>query len=934
MTKRILSVLFMMFLAFSAMAQEGHLRGKVIDNKTGETLIGVTVAVVGTTMGTTTDFDGNYSLKLPAGNYNIRISYISYQPQEYENVEINDGDVTVINANLDEVVTELQEVVVTAKAVRNTEAAIQVMQKNSATMLDGISARQISRLGDSDAAAALKRVTGVSVQDDKYVFVRGLGDRYTVITLNGGSIPALDPEKNTVQMDIFPSNIIENIIVHKTFTPDLPGESTGGHVDIVTKDFPEKFTMMFSTDLGYNPQANYIDNFLSYDGGDTDWLGTDDGSRDVPAIANEYLERYGYINITDPNPPYTYSTLEKISKEFNPQMSPTTKKSYLNQSYKFVVGNQVEFLKKVLGYNISLGYTHNYKYYDDGHYGIYEEGEQPDKWRIFDDVTYGATNANLSGLLNLNLKLNNNNKIGARYLRNQSGKKIAISRSGYFYYEDIADEDRNLAFLERTFDNYQLHGKHVFPGLNKLVVNWLGSYTYMKQNEPDLRFFEFLLPDPNTMRIKTNDLPGRFYRLMDEKDYFGKIDFELPLKISSQNAKAKFGGAYSSKTRSLDETKFDLTTTFKDRFQTTDIEVFLREYMISDGNHKGYYYKGDRDQDLNNSYEASQKVIAAYAMIDMPITNELRTIVGARLETSDIEVKNKVEDTTSNLYKHGQIDEADILPSLSLIYSLNKNMNIRLAGSQTIARPKFREIGTNYYDYKTGVFITGNPDLKRSQITNLDLRWEWFFKPGEKVSVSGFYKFFKNPIEQKLSVTTQNYEIKYVNTDEAQLYGLEVEFRKKLEFLYLLRHFTFGSNFTWVYSSVELTEIEKQDTDKDTREMLGQAPWILNTFLSYRYDEIGLESNLGFNVTGEDLILITKGKTPYVYAQPQPMLNFNISKGLGKDKQFTVELGVNNILDSEYRAVHHYTKPVEEDLDYLRYNFGRTYKLGIKYQIN
>ena len=929
-------IIILLIASLSILAQNSFIRGKIIDNETGETLIGVTVMVVKINTGTISDFDGNYSLSLNPGVYSIRVSYISYQSQTHTDIEVKEGGVTIANFNLDEEITQLNEVVVTAKAVRYTEASLQLMQKKSASMLDGISAKQITCLGDNDAASALKRVTGVSVQDDKYVFVRGLGDRYTKITLNGADIPALDPEKNTVQMDIFPSNIIENIIVRKTFTPDMPGESTGGHIDITTKDFPEKFNMQFSASFGFNPQANLNKDFLTYEGGNTDWLGMDDGTRNIPCIAKEYLDRYGYINYV-PKPPFTDEALHEISSSFNKAMNPEIKKSFLNQSYKFSAGNQINFLKKTLGYNAAISYSNDYKYYDNGVYGIYEEGAQPDPFKIFDEVIYGAQNVNISGLLNLNLKLNSNNKVGIRYLRNQSGKKLAISRSGFFYYEDSPDEDRSLAFLERIFDNYQLHGKHVFPKLNKMVSKWLFSYTYMTQNEPDLRFFEFLLPNDSTMRIKTNDAPARFYRKMNEENYNANLNFELPLTILKAQSKIKFGGAYTYKDRNLDETKFEVQSSVS-FFPTTDIYTFLTDNIISNTNPFGYYYVADHEQDLNNSYKANQEVIAGYAMIDLTISGKLRTIAGLRLETSDIEVTNKVVDINDSKYKHGKVKETDLLPSVNFIYSLTEDMNIRLAGTRTIARPTFREIGTNYYDYKTGIFITGNPVLKRAIISNIDLRWEWFFKSGGKVTVSAFYKYFQDPIEQKLSVTTQNYEIKYENTKDACLYGIEIEFRKKLGFINVLKNFTFGGNLTIIKSVVKLTEKEYNDilsgdsTRSDIRPMFGQAPYIINAFLNYTNHCIGFESNLSFNINGEKLLIITKGATPYIFERPFPSLNFNISKGFGSNRNFIVEIGVNNILDAEYKAVHHFKKPVKEDKTYLSYSYGRTFKLRLKYK--
>lgn len=929
--KIIFLALVSIFFGINAFAQQGYLRGRVIDNGTGETLVGVTIFVTGTTMGTTTDLDGNYTLSLAPGVYTISVSYISYTTQTFPETEIEEGQVTLLDVNLEESTTELQEVVITAKARRNTEAALQVMQKKSASMIDGISSRQISRLGDGDAAAALKRVTGVSVQDGKYIFVRGLGDRYTKITLNGADIPAMDPEKNTVQMDIFPSNVIENIVVRKTFTPDMPGESTGGNVDITTKDFPEQMNLHFSAKVGYNPQANLSNDFLDYTGGDTDWLGMDDGSRDIPSIAEYYLELNQQISRTG----YTEPQLHDISSAFNPEMAPTTKKSGLDQEYKFTFGNQNTFGESAIGYNLALSYSSEYDYYNDGEFGLYEEDINPSPWKVFNPVQYSGHGVNLAALANIAFKINQNNKIGFAYLRNQSGKKTSIRRDGYFYYESRYDTDRSMGWLQRVFDSYQLDGKHVINSLGGLTANWMFSYVKMNQDEPDLRFFETLQEDPNdtVMYLKTNDKPGRFYRFMEEENINAKVDFELPLTIRGDNAKIKFGGAYVNKDRDLQDTKFDLDNIYT-KLYTTDVNQFLIEDVITIDNPLGYIYKADREQDKNNSYQAGQYIIAGYAMIDFLLVNNLRLVGGLRIEKSFMDVKNLVPET-DNKYKSGELDELDFLPSLQLIYALNETMNLRLGGSQTLARPSFREIGTNYYDYKTGMFISGNQDLQRSLITNADARWEWFFKPGEKVALSAFYKYFRDPIEQKLSVETQNFEIKYINTEDANVYGLEFEFRKKLDFIAALKNMHLGGNFTWVKSvvkidSAELALIHQLEPDRnDTRPMMGQAPYIVNAFLGYMNQEIGLESNLAFNVTGPKLLIITRGATPYIYEQAYPSLNFNISKSFFEN--FSIQFSAKNLLDPDYKATHSYTNG--EEINFLKFNMGREYSLKIAYSL-
>lgn len=916
-------------------AQTGTLRGQVFDKKTGETLIGATVMLPGTTIGVSTDFDGNYSLILPVGIHEVQFSYISYETKNVSGIEIKEGEVTIQNLSLGEATLDIEAVVVTAKATQRTENALQVLQKQAPKLIDGISSEQISKLGDGNAAQALKRITGVSVQNGKYVFVRGLSERYTKVTFNNAEIPALDPEKNTVQLDIFPSNIIENIVVNKTFTPDMPGESTGGQVNIVTKDFPEKFTFQFSTSFSYNPQANLNDDFLTYNGGNTDWLGMDDGTRDISSTAQRALdkminERYNQINQVY----FTTQELNNISSSFSTEMEPIKKQSFLNHSEKISMGDQTKLFGKALGYNLSLSYENSYDFYNDGIFGEYEDASNVPKRKLND--TKGEENNKLSALVNLNYKLNDNNKIGFRYFHNQSGKTQARFREGYFNYEDSYDQDRILTYVERKFDNFQLHGKHVLKNFNKSTLDWQSSFTTMNQDEPDLRFFENLFDiegsDSTNFRTKTNDKPARYFRTMKEINSSNQLNLEIPVEIFSAKSKIKVGGSYDYKSRDLDDIKFDLFSS-STNLGGSNVNDYLTNNIISNSNPLGYYYTSDHYQNLNNSQDAYLQVIAGYGMIDLPLNDKFRFVTGVRIESSELHTENKLP-ITHFLSENTTRDFLNILPSFNLTYTLIENMNLRFAYSRTIARPTFKEIGPTYYDFTTSETVTGNDSLDITSIDNIDIRWEYFFKRGEKIAISGFYKRFTDPIEKKLAVDVNNREFFYDNSEPITLYGAEIELRKKLDFISFLKDFTIGGNFTYIKSiynipeqELEVIRLSNPDAD-DTRPMQGQAPYIINAFLNYNHTELKLDANIGFNMAGEKLVVITQRGTPYGYEQPEPSLNFNVSKGIG-DK-FTVEFSMKNILDSDYSIAHHYDKGDEY---YTRYSKGRSFGLSIKYLI-
>jgi outer membrane receptor for ferrienterochelin and colicin len=929
--------IFVFLIAFqtTVFSQTGIIRGKVIDNTTGEELIGATIIITGTTTGTITDFDGNYTLSnLEPGNYSIACSFVSFETQTVTDVVVETGNVTLLNFNLNETSIDLEEVKVVAKSRQNTEAALMVLQRKSATLLDGISSRQISRLDDSDAASALKRVTGVTIESGKYVYVRGLGDRYSKTALNGAEIPGLDPNRNTVQMDLFPANLIENMIINKTFSPDLPGSFTGGYVNIVTKDFPERFTFQFSNSFGYNPQANLNNQFLLYEGGKLDWLGIDDGTRVAPEIAKKRNFPDGLFidNVT----------LDNVTRSFNKNFIPCPVSSFLNHSHALSLGNQISFLGKPLGIIASLTYSRSYDYYKDGitgHYDLDSQGSTTLEKELYLDDERGDMNILWGGILSISYKLNNSHKVGINLVRNQSGKSTGRYQEGYSDYHDLIFQNRTIQFLERSFTSYQLKGENYFEKLRKLKIDWISSFTLSKQNEPDLRFFQNALDEdldgnftvPKILPSGGQDLPARYYRDMWETNWDNKIDFEIPFSWQGRNSKLRFGGSLVLKERDFNELRFDFKD-FNNSFTAYngDIAKYLSDNNIGENPEiDGPYglYVMDLYQSSNN-YTADQTMWAGYLMVDMPVIRKLRMITGFRIENNDIYVISENPDKPA-----GKLNNNDILPALNLTYSVSENMNIRMAYTKTLAYPSYRELAPfASFDYLGGFIFNGNPDLKRSVINNFDLRWEYFLGSGEMLALSGFYKLFKDPIEQVFRFGNDN--VLWDNVSEAKVFGFEAEVRKSLDFVDVLKNLQFSTNFSYVHSQVdispsELEEIRAVDPDHPSyRNMFGQAPYILNSVLSYNNTNLGLICNLGFNIAGEKIAVVGKGGTPNIMEQPFPNINFNISKTI--NKKLTVKFSVFNLLDTEHKKIYSY---LGRDYNHELYTTGRTFKLSIKYLV-
>ncbi|MEA1897542.1 MAG: TonB-dependent receptor, partial [Bacteroidota bacterium] len=809
-----------------------------------------------------------------------------------------------------------------------TEAALQVLQRKSAVVLDGISASHMSKMGDSDAAGALKRVTGIAVEGGKYVYVRGLSDRYSKTSLNGADIPGLDPNRNTVQMDLFPSNIIESIVVHKTSSADLPADFTGGHIDIMTNDFPTKFNLHISAKMEFNPQTNLIENFSSYQGGKLDWLGIDDGTRGIPEPAD------GQIPPRFTNDPL----LDEITKSFNKTMEPESMKSFLNQSYSIALGDRHPMGLKTLGYNLAISYSNDYNYFDDGIIGRYKLADPGDEaltsqLRLETDIK-GVQNVLWSVLGNVNLKLNESHKIGLLALHNQSGINTARYQEGEKFSDEagLFYQTRTLQFIQRGLSSVQVHGEHYFESFSKLKLDWLSSFTYSTQKEPDLRYFtnSYRLINGNRLYEVEPSLypvPTRYYRDMKEYNIDNKLHFSLPFSFRGNSSKLKFGASWVIKDREFIEKKFSFRENTNS--YSGDISQYLDDSNINAVQGK-LHASNSVSSDDRNSYNGFQSVLGTYISGDIQMINKLRLVAGVRMEYANINSESLKEDE-----KKGELSNLDILPSLNLVYSFMEKMNLRGAYYRTLARPTFRELAPfASFDFVGDYIFVGNADLQRTVADNMDIRWEYFFSPGEMVSVSTFYKKFTNPIERTFNTEAANPELTLRNVDHATVFGLETEFRLGLGFIPFLRNFLAGSNFTYIQSNVSIDEKElslKREFDPnfpDTRVMFGQAPFIINSYLEYKNSSIGLDINLSYNISGERLHLVNAVGIPDVYQQPRGQMDFNISKSIGKT--FSVKFAVDNILDSDYLSTYSYN-----NVDYVfeKYSLGRYFSIAIKYSI-
>lgn len=947
--------------ATTAFAQTGRIAGTIVDGATGEPLFSASVLVVETSGGAVADFDGNYLIKgLQPGSYTLRVSYISYATQTITDVKVLAGQVTTIDVVLEPESATLEEIVVAADAILDNDAALLRQRQKSIAFADAISAQSISRFGSGDAADAMRKVVGASVIGGKYVFVRGLGDRYSSTQLNGSVLPSADPDKQSFQMDIIPSNLLENIVTLKTFTPDKPGSFSGGLVNIVTKDFPEKLSMQVSASTSYNSETSLNPVLLPGRYG-TDWLGFDDGSRDRPAILAQGVEIPDFNGVKFERDAGKQAQdaqlLQDITTAFRGEMLPSTREVPVDQSYSFSVGNQTELFGKVLGFTGSLRYSRSYSSYSGGVLGRWQLIGALDDSDLLNPIKNltdekGTEEVDLNGYGMVSLKLNEANMISATFLQTKSATNTGRYLHGFDdevngRSPDGVYESRALHYTERTLGAYQLRGRHVLRPFNNAELEWSASSSRNTQSEPDLRYLvDFYVPqdDGTNFYSITSALfprPSRAWRDLEEDNLNASADLTIPFRsFDNMSGQVKIGGFLSRNDRVFRENRYQYDfdnnaplrlndfASFDDFFNyagIVDTTTYGSRTILTFGN------VIQNALSLKNNYDAESQIDAAYAMIEFPLGGALKFVGGARLESATIRTASL--DTT---LPQGVLDNQDVLPSASLIYSLGENMNLRVAYTHTVARPNYRELAPYQTVGFQGDFVfEGRADLQRSLIRNLDMRWEWFTGTGEVFAVSAFGKRIENPIEKVYDVRSAR-KMRMQNVEEGEVYGVEFEARKNLGFLSAaLRDVAIASNLTFVRSSVRIPEEEmfinlQNDPDaEDTRPLNGQSPYVFNLDLSYQNPRHEWNVDLGYNVFGERLVAVALGAAPDVFERPFQSLNLTTSKRIAGRVQ--VKFTAKNLLDSTVKM----SQMLSNGNEFINesYKPGRTLSLGVSYTL-
>ena len=1028
--KKFLLSLFSAFLLFCKLHGQGIVRGKITD-KNGETIIGASVVLKANKgIGVVTDFDGNYSLKITdATPQALIISFVSFKTIE-ETVNPLNGEVVIKNFVMQSAAQEVGEVKIVAKAVKAREYYVENMKRNAATTIDYVSSETMKKTGDANITAAVSRVAGVST-NGAFITIRGIGDRYVKTAINGSRIPTLDPFTNNIKLDLFPASLVDNVLITKTASPDMPGDWAGAYLSVETKDYPEQLSINLESTFGYNNQSTFKD-VLTSDHSKTDWLGYDNSFRDrnhsqfseanmsptqyqelVALGLGDYYNSLGVnannwtqdqangdtyfklglvqLGLLAPaliddaeaiaaakaaylNGSYKNDAFAKINantaatgKSFPDNWNTYKRQGPLNFSQSFSIGNQINLFGKPLGFIAGFRYGSATQYdpnstsnretpvsngIDSGVYIL----------RVSSRINQQATRETngWSGLMNIAYKFNTNHSCALMFMPNFT------ATNNVFYANDYAESaDRNKYFNTQLYEQrkqlvYQFKSEHYIPG-PKLKAELNASYTKGQSSIPDFKNLEYdkITAGGNYVIGRgIGDEVRRYYRYLDDNLFDSRLSFELPFKTSTAGVrKIKAGIAYQRNDKESKQYQYAVELgPHNSPLLNDDIDAYLNlqkfeMYPYTDNfgqttnTFDAYYVQYTNDADHTIGWSSVQ---AAFVLADYSISPRIRIAGGLRAEKAEIftdvfafdSAEYAVNDprrfyeSGKPLANPGTLNTTDFLPSANVIYKIKNDeetpWNLRLNYSRTTARPSIRELmDVEIYDPEFRGNVFGNSNLKPVTIDNYDVRFETYFKSGDNASLSVFYKKFKNHIEL---VNSGGYS--WQNVDKSYVVGIELEGRKMIT-----HHFEFRANVALIKSNskfvrnrMEINEGPRVYIPVDTvsRTMFGQAPYVVNSMLTYNFDSLGMTVTVGYNVQGARLVIASdNSERPDVYELPRHLFDIKITSKLGK--HFGVSFTVKDVLNSPVRRS--YNNNDGFTLDYDNYQYGTNYLLGFSYKL-
>lgn len=912
-----LALLALLTLAAPLAAQSGQVTGRVVDATTGRPVAAARVAVQGLQLAGNTGVDGRYNISgVPAGARALVVSALGYSTKTVTGVQVSAGGTATMDVSLSAGTLLLEELTVTAQAERGSVTQALDEQRTAVGVVNSITSEQIARSPDADAAAAVQRVSGVSVQDGRYVVVRGLSERYTNVALNGARIPSPEPERRVVPLDLFPSGLLQSISTAKTFTPDLSGDFSGALVNIRTREFPAGTRATFSLSTGMNARAFGQDVYAAPgSGGETfAYVGN---ARQVPRIVR-------VIGDFQQRPP-SRDEQNRIINGFRNVWTPRQEDGLANLSTGASIGGTRGLLGRDVGFLFSGTYSHSQEVRDNEIRGTAiagSAGAEAEARSRFEGAT-GRRTVLWGGLVNLSVPFGGS-RISFDNSYNRSADNEARRDQGFItdYGTSTFIVDR-LRYVERAVRSSQLRGEHELGARHR--IEWAATSSGVARREPDRSETVYeISADPGTGAALapawlggSNDAAVRTFGDLSENSWEGSASYALRLGTGGREHLVRAGVLGRRTERDADNLSYSIGSSVltRDERQARPEELFGGEFT-----QPGESVLTVAPLGVGGSYTAKDQILAGFAMAEVALSPALRLIGGARVERSELTV-NALPTFGERVVSAPEY--TDVLPSLALNIALSDRQNVRLSATQTLARPEYREVAPIVFRDVIGTeAVRGNPDLRRALIQNYDARWEWYPRGGEILSLGVFAKRFQDPIERVFLATSGTPLVTFVNARSAVLYGLEAEVRRDLDMVAeWLSPVSVFTNLTLVHSEIEIGD-SLSSRINDQRAMVGQSPYVVNVGVTYALADRGMSGTLLFNRYGERIVSAAESPLPDVYERPRSSLDLSLRLPLGRGTGVRVD--ARNLLDDPFEIR-------QGDVVRESYRTGTTLSVGLNW---
>jgi len=920
-----LAAFLLLFIGVSQ-AQRGKVEGKVTDSKTGQPLAGVSVTVKGGQTGISTDVEGRYVLNVNAGTITLTLSFQGAS-KDVDGIEVAANKVTTQDITFEQKAKNTGDAVTvraTSNARKETAASLIAFQKNTNTVASVISAEAIRRSPDKNTGEVLKRTPGASIQEGKFIVVRGLADRYNQAMLNGILLTSTEPDRKTFSFDLIPSSMVDNIVINKAFVPEYPGEWAGGLIQVNTKDIPAKNFFNIQIGTGFNSKT-VGKTFLKDKGGKTDWLGIDDGLRSLPT---SYKTKSDFDHLTP-------AEKTAIGKQMPNSWSAVDGNAPINASLQLNGGFNTNVFGKKTGGTLGIVYNKTNRHLEllnrqnSLANNIFSISSTFDDDRYVQEISWGAMGS-------LSMQIDNYNKISVKSLVNINSTNYVTNRQGTDFGRDDDLKGSEFTFKQNTFFTGQVNGEHRLA--KNLQLKWYGAFNILDGYIPDQRRILYSKShssnDPYRLIISntlSQQSGSRIFQSLSDYIYTAGGDLTYNYTLGGKKQAVKGGYMLQVKDRLYDAKLFAIYLPVdNDALRQLPADQVFAVTNFGDGS--GNKFGFDAIKGNNFRYLANTILNAGYLQMDNQLTDELRVVWGLRVEDYDQLVGSvKAYDP-----RHTHSEVLDFLPGLNATYKLNNKVNFRLSGSQTVIRPEFRELSfLNIYDFELNASVQGNPSLKRTKVTNLDLRYELYPRAGEVVTFGVFYKKFDNPIEQIFNEGSGGSStFSYQNPESATSYGAEFEFRKKLDFINGFKNFTFQTNASYIYSQVKDARFQID------RPLQGQSPYVVNAGIMYDLEKAGVSATLLFNRVGERIYLVgdlTSGAgSPDIFEAPRSLLDLQVAKKMLKNKA-EIRLNISDMLGQKQYFYQNAggKKSFQEGTDAYRFTrlYGTTFGVTFNYSL-